>query len=132
MEGETISKYWLALSKEKRPRDIIYALEKMNPAYPDQPKRVTRSDEMAELARNYHNDLQREGDDGEIEDMRAAITATNSVLGNVDKALTEDAKAEVGSMFTRSETRAALRKSENNKAAGIDGLPYELSEIYTA
>ena len=54
LQGETISKYWSEVNKSKAQRDIIYALEKPNT---NPVKYETKSKNMAELARDYHNNL---------------------------------------------------------------------------
>jgi hypothetical protein len=54
LQAEIISKYWSEVNKSKVPRDTIYALEKPN-TNPVEYK--TKSKNMAELARDYHNDL---------------------------------------------------------------------------
>jgi hypothetical protein len=55
LEGETISKYWVSLNKSRTPRDTIHALHipDTNP-----PHYEHKSSAMAQLAMNYHNELQ--------------------------------------------------------------------------
>ena len=55
LNAEKPTKYWSALNREKKPRDIIYKLVKPDT---DPPLFESRSDRMAELARNYHDALQ--------------------------------------------------------------------------
>ncbi|KAL1660580.1 Endonuclease/exonuclease/phosphatase, partial [Schizophyllum commune] len=57
-EGEEVGKYWSSINKKKAPREIIYRLREpgSEPAV-----FATRSDKMADLARNYHEDLQKTG-----------------------------------------------------------------------
>jgi hypothetical protein len=55
VEGETISKYWSKVKAHRKPRDIVFALERHTP---NSVELETRSDRIAKLAGNYHNDLQ--------------------------------------------------------------------------
>jgi hypothetical protein len=61
LEGETISNYWIRLNKTPKPRDTLKKLRKppTNEPNNNEPCRYeTKSKHMAELARNYHNNLQ--------------------------------------------------------------------------
>jgi hypothetical protein len=51
--GETISKYWSRVNIEKTPRDIIYRIN-----IPNSDCYTTKSEEMAEIAKSYHKELQ--------------------------------------------------------------------------
>jgi hypothetical protein len=54
LEGETISRYWTQLNKEKTPRDTLQMLKYPNT---DPPVFERKSQRMAELVRNYHYEL---------------------------------------------------------------------------
>ncbi|KAF5344330.1 hypothetical protein D9758_013248 [Tetrapyrgos nigripes] len=64
IEGETISRYWIQVNKEQKPRELIYALQKpdQHPTNTDDPLPGTAyekdSRKMAEMAKEYHNNLQ--------------------------------------------------------------------------
>jgi exonuclease III len=121
LEGETISKYWSNLNKEKKQRDPIFSLRKPNC---NPPKFETNSTRMAEIARKYHEDLLSSGlhpDETERE------TAIEDVLGEVsnDSILSDLAKAEMDKPINSDIIRLALSESANNTAPGINGIPYE-------
>lgn len=53
-----MSKYWSKLNKEKKLHDLFFTLQTTNDG---EPTYKTRSNKMAELARNYHKMLQDDG-----------------------------------------------------------------------
>ena len=121
LNGERISKYWSKLNKGKTPRDLFFALRRPNEG---QVEYETRSDRMAELARNYHEKLQLDGiPDGESEELRQQNI--QDALSEVNTHLDEEQATHLGSKVTRPEVVEALRKSAPGKATGVDGIPYE-------
>ncbi|KAF8545959.1 hypothetical protein OG21DRAFT_1491728 [Imleria badia] len=52
-KGEKINKYWTRMHNPRKPRDIIHALYD-----PTSEKITTKSVDMAEIARKYHDELQ--------------------------------------------------------------------------
>ena len=80
---------------------------------------------MAELARDYHNNLQTEGLATE-DDLK---TATERVLENIEHKATEEDKHILSTMVTEIEVSQALKSLPNGKAAGMDGIPCELWKI---
>ena len=123
LEGETISRYWTQINKNVKPRDVIYALRKPDVNGPEDIYEKS-SDRMAELGRNYHENLQKEGNlnvDNPVreEDFKEPLRAVK----------TEVAESQQGALkakVTREEVELALKVSKNEKAAGIDGVTYEL------
>jgi hypothetical protein len=124
VEGETISKYWSKLNATCKPRDIVFALERPTP---DGVELVTRSDQMAKLAGDYHNDLQSDGlkDHDDITRAKAIFDTLNSITSTLPEVAREDLSAST----TEAEVAEAIRTAENGKAAGLDGLPYELWKV---
>ena len=62
IEGETMIRSWTQSNKMEKPRDIIYALRKPqwnNNAEQDPYEKNSRK--MAELAQDYHENIQKEG-----------------------------------------------------------------------
>jgi len=51
--GESISKYWSKINSTKTPRDIIYRLN-----IPNTRRYTTKSEEIAEIAKTYHDEIQ--------------------------------------------------------------------------
>ncbi|KAH6911108.1 hypothetical protein BKA70DRAFT_1220156 [Coprinopsis sp. MPI-PUGE-AT-0042] len=76
LENETVGKYWIGLNKDKKPRDTIYGL--YSPGDREGPM-IHRSDQMAKMAKEYHEGLQKDGKCLEVgEDVRE--TAIQSAL----------------------------------------------------
>jgi hypothetical protein len=122
LEGETISKYWSQVNKQRKPRDIIHALEKPNTT---PPQYTNRSDKMAELARDYHHNLLSDGLNTP-QDLRSQIT--DDVLNSIEPEtlLPNRNKATMAEKLTEQEVREALKTTKNGTATGLNGLPYEL------
>lgn len=91
LEGETVSKYWSLINKGVKARDVIYALGRPGDVDPETnaQRYETRSDKMAELTRDYHNDLQS---DGMLHspDERERITDEINILAHVDRLLPDN------------------------------------------
>ncbi|TFY62965.1 hypothetical protein EVJ58_g3518 [Rhodofomes roseus] len=119
LNAETLSKYWSAINKDKSPRDIIYSLRK-----PDSQAYVRRSDEMAELAKQYHDALQDL--DTDTKEDNARESATTASLGNIQSRLDWADKALLTSSINKDDIKDALRRAQPGKACGLDGIPYEL------
>ena len=123
LEGETMSKHWVRSAKENSPRDTIRALR--NPLE-DENRRITRSDKMAELAKNYHKQLlsidrnpQEEPDE----------TKLRNTLRNIKAKLSPRNIEMLKEHVDETEVTTALRDSANDKAAGLDGIPIELWKL---
>ncbi|KAJ8457104.1 hypothetical protein ONZ45_g18449 [Pleurotus djamor] len=126
LEGETISRSWIRNNKKLKPRDIIYALKRLDQA-PGETRYETKSRKMSTLARDYHEELQR--DQREDRDEVERILTTNEILRKVDKTIPEQARREMSRPYGKQEVLAALKLTSNNKAAGVDGATYELWKL---
>ncbi|TFY56439.1 hypothetical protein EVJ58_g7641 [Rhodofomes roseus] len=118
LNAEAISKYWSSINKEKKPRDIIYSLK-----VPGTEDMITRSDRMAQLARDYHDKLQ-EHDDLQDEDMARSEhirLATEKLESQLDNYEADALRASI----SMDDVTDALRKAKPGKASGPDGIPYE-------
>jgi hypothetical protein len=122
LESESAaSKFWAQSGKEQKPRDTIIELKTLdsdsaNPTY------ESRSDKMAELAKNYYDNLQDDGLAPSEEREKALETVLNSIkikLGPTDK-------LELENNLTENNIEEVLRLLPNGKAPGTDGAPYEL------
>ncbi|TFY69246.1 hypothetical protein EVJ58_g534 [Rhodofomes roseus] len=77
---------------------------------------------MAELAKTYHNDIQKNG----IEpDGARRRECTETVLQNIETQPTEEQTEKLRQKISGDEVEDALRYSKKDSAAGIDGLTYE-------
>lgn len=122
LEGETVSKYWSSLNKEKKPQDLIHCL--IPPGLEDsEANRIKRSEDMAEHAKTYHDVLQQANP---ISDERERTRTTEAVLENVTKSVNKRGRALLKRSLTRTDVQTALDTAALGKATGLDGLPYEL------
>ncbi|KAL1739948.1 Endonuclease/exonuclease/phosphatase, partial [Schizophyllum fasciatum] len=123
-EGHTPTKYLSGINKEVKAREMIHALETGNrcPRSGD-PIYVKKSDEMAELARKYHQDLQK---DKQEVDPNLRERAIRESLDHVELKLTDEEREEMEGPPSRDEIQGALHFAKNGSAAGLDGIPYEL------
>lgn len=122
LEGETLCRSLCRLGKEKKPRDLIYALQ--TPSSPDDGTKHYKknSAKMAELAKTYHEGLQEAGLE---QDQNRREACTKEVLSHISKATTLTQRCDLESMITREEVADTLKSSDKNSAAGIDGLTYK-------
>ncbi|KAI5887314.1 DNase I-like protein, partial [Schizophyllum commune H4-8] len=118
--GETLSAYWTKLNKDHRPREIMYRLRKRDT---NEPSFVTKSVDMAELARDYHDNLQNEGMPENTDEWTDAI---DNVKTYVKRRISADQKRQMAENLSEDQVRAAVKASPTNKAAGLDGIPSEL------
>ena len=79
---------------------------------------------MAELAWDYHNALQSDG--REERDELDHLRKTRDLLKEVNTGFNDEAKQQLDSPISAEEVIKALKLSENHKAAGLDGVTYEL------
>ncbi|KAJ3573178.1 hypothetical protein NP233_g2591 [Leucocoprinus birnbaumii] len=124
LEGNTICNYWVAINKNKTPRDIVTKLERPTEDE-NEVSYETRSDKMAELARDHHEKIQNLDVDAE-QDETNRQTEIHSAFEDSLPRLDPQAKARLAEWITRIDTECALRSASNGKAAGLDGIPYEL------
>lgn len=127
IDGERPTKYWTKLHREKKPREVMMAFEKeglqrrgdLRPTY------ETNSKKMAEMARDYHDNLQKDSLEEErlSPNREAAIV---SALDAIKARVSEDQAEQLGQELTWDECEIALRFSKSGSAPGLDGLPYDL------
>ena len=122
--GERLGGPWSAISKEKKPRDVILQLKilRTNPA---RFERCTKR--MAKLARDYHEALQYEGIGlpGTHPDYENRTRQALSEIP-INQKLTDEARNNFSWRVKAEHIREALSLAKNGSAAGIDGFPYEL------
>ncbi|KAF5366092.1 hypothetical protein D9757_012703 [Collybiopsis confluens] len=127
--GETICKEWVSTNRERKPRDMIYALAKPNETVVDggtptlpRPNYEKHSRKMAELARNYHHDLQNKGLDKDPAERENAIC---DALETIEAKLSIEQRGVVGKDISWEEVSSALKLSKNGSSPGLNGLTYE-------
>ena len=119
-KGEKINKYWIKIHSPRHPRDIMHALRN-----PTTDTLTTRSSEMAEIAKTYHDKLQQahlislDGPD--------RMSAQNTVLTQIpENQKFADTTSELHTPLTYQQITNTQLASKNSTATGLDGLPYEL------
>ena len=122
--GERLGGIWSAISKENKPRNPIKRL-KVPGSNPAQYERNTVR--MAQLARDYHDNLQQDGLTTPVND-EAHEQALNEVLNTIpgDQLLQEPTYTPLNWCATHAQVEEALKLSKNGSATGMDGCPYEL------
>lgn len=120
-QGEKISKYWVNINKETKPREYIHQLK-----IPDSnpPKYETRSERMAEIGRSAHEKLLTKGIHPNKVERDETIEQVLEEIQEEDK-LDAEAKADMGKFIQDEEILLALKESANGSAAGVNGIPYE-------
>ncbi|KAJ7059508.1 Endonuclease/exonuclease/phosphatase, partial [Mycena amicta] len=119
-ESDTLTKRTMSQVKETAPRDTITLLKRTD----IEPERVAkRSCDMAELARDYHNDIQN---DASEEDMERKEQDIREVLDFAEDCTDLPGMERLGHAVTENEVIAAMKDSKKGKAAGLDGIPTEL------
>ena len=126
--GETISKYWTGLNKQRKPKSLIQRLIKpgSNPTNPEYEK---SSKKMANLARDYHEQLQQ--DNTELSEMERE-EAINTVLEVINIRITETDQSNLARKLSNTDIQDALKLSANGKAPGINGITYEVWKFLDA
>lgn len=131
IHGETVCKQWTSSFKEHTPRDdIIYTLR--DPRKTVQPY-VIESKKMAEVARNHHHNLIRDGiSEDENEDERSAKIDKVLDLVKEDQKLPEKEKQYLEKQLLYEDIIKAMRRSKNGKSTGINSIPYEFWKLINA
>ena len=121
--GEKLGGIWSAINKEKKPRDLIRRLKKPGTTPPQYERSTTR---MADLARQYHQNLQHDPGPPPSEPQRAQ--QIRKPLDAVPRAQTlEDPReTRMNALLDKNSVIEALNHSKNGTATGTDGCPYEL------
>ncbi|KAJ7663725.1 Endonuclease/exonuclease/phosphatase, partial [Mycena polygramma] len=127
-ELDRITKFTVRMSKENKPRDTIDFLQRTDTT----PARGSkRSDEMAEIARDYHNDLQ---EDETERTPQAKTDAIQTALDGMSSYRNHPDMKKLAELLTEEDVTEALRQSSNGTASGMNGIPNELwkklHEIY--
>ena len=125
--GEKLGGTWSAMSKDKKPRDLIKRLKVPNS---DPPTYERDSKRMANLARNFHENLQDEG----LEDLADPELRTNLILEEIpiNQIIEEPDATALDRKLTNAHVAKALHLSKNGSATGLDGCPYELWKTLNA
>jgi hypothetical protein len=118
LELDTINEYSVRVNKDATPRDTTYILRRTDVTPPQVYK---RSDQMAELARNYHNDLQN---DESEQDMQIKDECIREVLDESGTLPVVDMSV-LEKNIDEEDVIRSMRASAKRKAPGMDGIPME-------
>jgi hypothetical protein len=124
LEGEVITKYWTGINKPHAPREIIRRFVKNTQA--EVPQYETNSKQMANMAQEYHNKIQKDRAEVPLEIREEKI---KTVLERTKRKVTEEQGELMKARLTLEEVRYALRRSANYKAPGLDGILYEVWKV---
>ena len=129
VHGEKLGGIWSAMSKENKPRDIIYRLRIPN-SNPPQYERCSKR--MAQLACDYHEALQR-SDPAIHVDPEENDRQLESILNEIpdNQKLESPDQTEMNWSITQDQVLRALTLTKNGTATGLDGCPYELWKTLT-
>lgn len=119
LEGEVIGPHWTGVNKARKPREMIYAIKKLHTAEPEYER---RSNKMANIAGQHHEEQQTEGLDP---DPVARADAQKDIIDLIDCKLDEEGKQYLREEISIEDIEKALKCSANGTATGLDGFPYE-------
>lgn len=118
--GEQVNKYWFAIGKSMQESSIISGLTM------DDGTGVRDTPSMAKIAREHHRNLQAEPE--MTPDRREAIRRME--LTARGKRLSPEDRTVMDAELSEEEALQAIKASQNGKAPGKDGLPYELYKFW--
>jgi ribonuclease HI/exonuclease III len=124
VKGEKLSKFFVRVRKGRRQRDTIRALKKEG-STTDRPLYETDSRVMAEMARKYHSEIQNDTPEESLSPTEREM-AVEEATSHIRTRLSAEQRDEMGKLLTEEQVLKAVRLSENDKAAGLDGVIYEL------
>jgi ribonuclease HI len=119
LKGERCTKWYFGLNKEKKDKEYIRKL------MDKEGKMKSRTEEMTKIASEHHKELQKEQ-----KETQERKRATEMIHKPVNVKLSEKSKKIMSEPTKEEEINVALRKSENNKAPGKDGIPYEFYKMW--
>ncbi|KAJ6552625.1 hypothetical protein DFH09DRAFT_1319074 [Mycena vulgaris] len=109
---DKITKFSVCMSKDTKPRDTISFLQRTDTTPPHSSR---RSDEMAEIARDYHNDLQH---DASTDDRTAKDAALADVLQGMSTHGDDPEMCCLATLLTEDNILEALLQSASGTASG--------------
>jgi len=118
VEGEKIGKKWSNQFKTSKPRDTIKCLRD-----PENGSLTHDSTRMTQIAATYHDKIQSN-------DCKQRATMNpqklETTLNCLKTRLSTESKQKLHERITEEEVRYTIRKTNNDKAPGLDGIPIEL------
>jgi ribonuclease HI/exonuclease III len=127
-DGESMTKAFARRGKASKPRDNIRAL-KIEGGANTQPQYEKCSRKMAEMARKYHDELQNDTVDQRRVTEEERMTVIGEAASMLDPKLSAEDRVFMEELLSEDQVLEALKHSDNDKAAGLDGTIYELYKI---
>ncbi|TBU42486.1 Endonuclease/exonuclease/phosphatase [Dichomitus squalens] len=125
MQGERPTKYWSKLHKKQEPRELVQAYEIEGQRSPSGEQCYQKdSQQMAEMAREYHDNIQQDGLD--YNQTTGRDEEIDQVLRHIRPALDEEQGITLAEPVAPGEILVALKSTKNDSAAGADGIQYEV------
>lgn len=122
VEGETLrTKSWTRSTKGYHTKESIQEFKVEQNANDSRPQYKTRSKNMAQMARDYHDSVQHKDKPEEY----GRMLATEITLENCNVDLSEREFKDMDAELAVEDIVEALKLSNNGKSPGIDGIPYE-------
>ena len=120
-EGEQIGKTWSNRYKNTHPRDTIKRLKN-----PHTNETTDISKEMADIAATHHREIQYNDHKPTAHPNRAKL---DKILSPVKAKLSNHSIELLKKSISEEDVLKALKKSSNDKAPGLDGIPVELWKL---
>src|SRR5258707_2297313 len=122
--GEKLGGVWSTLNKENKPCDLICCLKVPNS---NPPQYKCCSKRMAQLAYNYHEQLQQSPPD-DLPDRIDYNTQLDNILSKIpaNQKLKDPNQTTINWQITQDQVKKALHFTKNRSATGLDGCPFEL------
>jgi hypothetical protein len=126
VEGETLrTKSWTKSANGYHPKESIHEF-KVEDNASALPRYESRPKKMAQMARDYHDSVQRK----DLPDEYGRIMATEITLEQCQVRLSKTEFENMDKELRYEDIGEALKLSNNGKAPGMDGLPYEFYKFY--
>ncbi len=123
--GDRPTKYWSKLHKERAPREVIPAFERVGIVGVSGEKLYeTDSAKMADMARLHHINIQRDDPDMSPEAVRE--TDITEALDSIDQEVSDEQALELGGEIRYEDCVLSLRFAKNGTAPGLDGIQFEV------
>lgn len=116
---ETIRKPWINENKERKPCDTFYRLKVPNS---NLLQYRTTTEEMANIATDHHNDLQKQG---LCDDTDKVEADEQEVLAYLENRLSEDRSLTLDKGMDIEDVRNAIHHLPNGTSPGLDSLSHE-------
>ncbi|PPR03685.1 hypothetical protein CVT24_007692, partial [Panaeolus cyanescens] len=119
-EAETIGKPWINVNKDIKPRDTIYKLK-----FTDKHGRLqyaTKSEDMADKAAEYHNNLQK---DDSLEPPETREEKIKEHIDIIEKHLSNKEREYLEQQITKDDIKNAIMILPNGKSPGLNGITTE-------